>query len=174
MKEKNLILNYVKNGEIDLETMVKDYTPYIDKIISNMNYANLNMEDKEEIISDVFFIIWKNKVKLEKDKLLSPYIAGITKNLVKEKLRKRNISVDTIESYEEFGSEDEVEILDDKMEKIKLIEKKLSKMKFVDREIFKSFYYNSKSIKDIAKEFKISEANVKTRLYRIRNKIKRG
>ena len=46
-------------------------------------------------------------------------------------------------------------------------------MKIIDRTIFLDFYYSSKSIKDIAKEQNISEFNVKQRLYRIRNKIKK-
>ena len=39
--------------------------------------------------------------------------------------------------------------------------------------IFLDFYYSFKSIKDIAKEQKISEFSVKQRLYRIRNKIRK-
>ena len=58
-------------------------------------------------------------------------------------------------------------------EEISKIEKTLSKMKIIDRTIFLDFYYSSKSIKDIAKEQNISEFNVKQRLYRIRNKIKK-
>ena len=46
-------------------------------------------------------------------------------------------------------------------------------MKDIDKNIFISFYYSSKSIKDIAKEIRISEFNVKQRLYRIRNKIRK-
>ena len=46
-------------------------------------------------------------------------------------------------------------------------------MKELDKNIFISFYYYSKSIKDIAKETRISEFNVKQRLYRIRNKIRK-
>lgn len=34
------------------------------------------------------------------------------------------------------------------------------------------FYYSAKPIKDIANELKISEVNVKTRLHRVRKKIK--
>ena len=53
------------------------------------------------------------------------------------------------------------------------IEKKLENMKEIDKKVFLDFYYSSKSIKDIAKEQKISEFSVKQRLYRIRNKIKK-
>ena len=59
------------------------------------------------------------------------------------------------------------------LEEINKIEKLLDKLKEIDRVIFLSFYYSSKSIKDIAKEQNISEFNVKQRLYRIRNKIRK-
>ena len=52
------------------------------------------------------------------------------------------------------------------------IEDKIMKLKETDREIIKLFYYSSKSIKDIAKTLNISEINVKTKLHRIRRKIK--
>ena len=39
-----------------------------------------NNEDIEEIASDVFLVIWKNKEKLDINKEIAPYIAGITKN----------------------------------------------------------------------------------------------
>ena len=50
--------------------------------------------------------------------------------------------------------------------------KKIKDLKEIDIKIINMFYYSSKSIKDIAKELKISEVNVKTRLHRIRKKIK--
>lgn len=46
-------------------------------------------------------------------------------------------------------------------------------MKKIDKTIFLDFYYYFKSIKDIAKEQKISEFSVKQRLYWIRNKIRK-
>ena len=52
------------------------------------------------------------------------------------------------------------------------IEEKIMKLKEIDKDIFKFFYYDSKPIKDIAKILNISELNVKTRLHRIRKKIK--
>ena len=45
-------------------------------------------------------------------------------------------------------------------------------LKDIDISIITMFYYDNTSIKDIAKELNISEINVKTRLYRLRKKIK--
>ena len=46
-------------------------------------------------------------------------------------------------------------------------------LKDIDIKIMNLFYYSSMSIKDIAKKLNISELNVKTRLHRIRKKIKK-
>ena len=74
------IKEYIKNNEIDLEKIINEYSNYINTIINNMSTYNLPEEDKEEIASEVFFILWKNKSKLDYNKQLSPYISGITKN----------------------------------------------------------------------------------------------
>lgn len=134
---------------------------------------NLNIEDKEEIVSDVFYILWKNTYKLNVNKNLNSYLAGITKNVVKEYLRKIKINLD-ISDYENIlYINDKIEFLDEDIEEINIIERKLKSMKDIDKIIFTDYYYSSKSIKDIAKEQKISEFNVRQRLYRIRNKIKK-
>ena len=71
---------------------------------------NLANEDTEEIILDVFLILWQNKNKLDINKNMSSYIGGVTKNLVKLKLRKLKIE-DNINDYENiFASENDLEI----------------------------------------------------------------
>ena len=172
MKTNNEIKYYMKNNELDLEKIINDYSSYIETVINNMN-RSIKDEDKEEIASEVFFILWKNKIKLDINKSLSSYIAGIARNVVKEYLRKIRVNYDISDYENDLYSYDKIEALDDNIEKIKKIEAKLENMKEIDRTVFIEFYYTSKSIKDIAKELKISEFSVKQRLYRIRNKIKK-
>ena len=43
-----------------------------------------------------------------------------------------------------------------------------------DKEIFLSYYYDERSIKEIAIIFNFSEAKVKSRLFRIRKKLKKS
>ena len=172
MSKDKEIKQYIKNNELDLEKIINEYSSYIATIINNMASA-LSNEDKEEIISEVFFILWKNKHKLDINKNLSSYIAGVTRNLVKEYLRKIKIDVDISDYENSLYSYDKINFLDTEIQEIRNIEKKLENMKEIDKTIFLDFYYSSKSIKDIAKEKKMSEFSVKQRLYRIRNKIKK-
>lgn len=167
------IKHYIKNDEFDLEKIIKEFSPYTITIINNMAKENLNNEDKEEIVSNVFFILWRNKDKLDVNKNLSSYIAGITRNLVKEYLRKLQINFDISDYENTLYSYDKFNFYDNSVEEINEIEKKLKNMKEIDKKVFFDFYYSSKSIKDIAKEQKISEFSVKQRLYRIRKKIKK-
>ena len=64
MNDCKEIKHYIKNNELDLEKIINEYTAYTSTIINNMAKDNLNNEDKEEIISEVFFILWKNMNKL--------------------------------------------------------------------------------------------------------------
>ena len=171
MKNCEKIRNYIKDNSLDLEKIINDYSAYINTIITNMSTNYLNSEDKEEIASEVFFALWKNKDRLDVDKFLSPYIAGITKNVVKNYLRKLKINLD-ISDYENSLFSYDVNFFLESSEEIFKIEKKLETMKEIDKKIFLEFYYSSKSIKDIAREQKISEFSVKQRLYRIRKKLK--
>ncbi len=167
------IKDYIENDEIELEKIIKDYSNYTITIINNMVKDNLSKEDKEEILSEIFFIVWKNKDKLDINKNLSSYIAGVTKNIAKEYLRRIKINYNICDYENTLYSYDEIEIFNTNMETIRKIENKLNNMKEIDKKIFLEFYYYCKSIKDIAKEQNISIFSVKQRLYRIRNKLKK-
>lgn len=87
MKDSKTIKEYIKNNELDLEIIINEYSAYIGTIIDNMTKLILTNEDKEEICSDVFFILWKNTKKLDINKKLSSYIAGVTRNVVKDYIK---------------------------------------------------------------------------------------
>ncbi len=172
VEKKKEIKNYKKNHDLDLQTIINEYSNYIGKIIDSKAMLFLTKEDKEEILSDTFFILWKNKDKLQDDKPLSSYIAGITKNLIKEKSRVTRIHYD-VQDYENTISDiTSIDMLFEQREQIRLIEKTLDKMKEEDTTIFNLYYYAGKKIKEIAQIVDVSEFNVKTRLYRIRRKLK--
>lgn len=75
MKELKELEYYYKNNEIDIDQIIEDFTPYITTIINKGTNNTISFEDKEEIFSDTF-------------------LAGITRNLIKEKYRKFKIVYD--------------------------------------------------------------------------------
>lgn len=173
MKTKKEIKEYKKDNNLDLERIIDEYSGYVYKVINNMAVQYLKDEDIEEIVSDTFFILWKNKNKLDNEKPLSSYIAGIVKNLVKEKRRIININDDISDYINTIQDNIKVDMICEQREKIAIIEKTVKQMKNEDIDIFKLFYYSSMKISEIAKILNFSEFNVKSRLYRIRKKIKK-
>jgi DNA-directed RNA polymerase specialized sigma24 family protein len=96
--ENKKIAYYTKQNGIDIEEILNDFSNYIYTISKNAS-SYLTDEDIEEIILDVVFTIWKNQNKLDVNKNMSPYIAGITKNLILKKYRNKKI-IDNIDDYE--------------------------------------------------------------------------
>lgn len=173
MNEKKKIGEYYKNNELDLEVIIDEYSGYIYKIIENMAIQYLSKEDIEEIISDTFVVLWKNRDKLDKTKDLSPYIAGITKNLVREKTRVINIHND-ISDYENIIQDFfKIDMLCEQREKIAIIDKAVKNMKKIDIEIFELYYYSSMKYNEISNILNISEFTIKSKLFRIRKKIRK-
>lgn len=170
MNDKKLE-DYIINKNLDLDKIVDDYTPYVRKIVQNMVSNNLSEEDKEEIIIDTFFVLWKRYEENYTIKSLSSYMAGITRNLIKEKLKLLKYTVD-IEQCKNLVEYSYTDIYSQEREEVNQLYKKIKGLKELDIKIITMFYYSNKSIKDIAKELNISEVNTKTRLHRVRKKIK--
>ena len=157
---------------MELEKIVNKYTNYLYTTVTNMSYGNLSSEDIEEIISDVFFIFWKNKKKFDTSKKLNLYLAGIAKNLIKSKYRKIHIN-SNIEDYESILIDNyDISYNYEQIEKTRIIEDSLNCMQKEDKDMFVLYYYFSKSIKEIANELNCSEFKIKSKLFRIRKKIR--
>ena len=156
---------------INLEEVVDTYTGYLYTTIINMTRGNLSKEDIEEVISDVFFIFWKNRYKFDNNREAKYYLVGIANNLIKERFRKVNI-IYNIEDYEDVSNSD-VNCIYEQNERERIIEGTLNKVSLEDKNIFIMHYYDSKKIKEISEHLKISEFAVKSRLHRIRRKIRK-
>lgn len=108
------------------------------------------------------------------NKEIKPYIAGITKNLILKKQRtiiNQNLNIEVLEKTI-YDNIDIYHTAEEK-EKTSIIIEELEKMKEEDKKIFMNYYYFSKKIKDISNELNISEIKVKSRLSRIRKKLKK-
>lgn len=157
---------------MNIEEIINQYTNYLYTTINNITYGNLSNEDIEEIISDTFFIFWKNKEKFDTNKKLNLYLAGIAKNLIKEKFRKIHIN-DNFEDYENILIDTyDISNSYEQIERNRIIEESLNSMSKEDKDMFLLYYYFSKSIKEISKDLNCSEFKIKSRLFRIRKKLK--
>ena len=173
MKQYKELEEYIKDGKLDIETIIKEYSGYVYTSIINMSSIVLSNEDIEEIISDVFFILWKNKDKLKPTDKVNFYLVGIAKNLLKEKYRKQkqNMNIDDYENY--FSNDKTLEEIYEENAKMQILQKELNLLNENDKKIFRLFYYGNKKTKEIAKELKMNEITVRSRLHRIKKQIKK-
>ncbi len=169
--EKKTIKSYMINNELDLKNIVNDYSRYIFIIIKNTVKGLLNNEDIEEMISDVLLVIWKNKDKLKKNLPLKPYIAGITKNLIKNKLRNIKQYNKFVEIEDEIRSDLNIDYIVENKEMFEIINKELNKIG-ENSKIFIMFYCYGKKVKEIANELGDTQFNVNIKLHRMKKKIK--
>ena len=159
----------LQNEKLDMEKIVKEYTSFLNSIINNKVNSALSFEDKEEILIDAFFILWKNQEKLATT--IKAYLVGVVNNLIKEKFKKNKITYD----FDEFQNSID-KLNNDSFEdasKIEKIEEIIGELNEKDRKIIRLFYYEDKSVKEISKKVGLSESNIKIRLFRIRKTIKK-
>ena len=164
------IREYIENNELNIEQIINDYSKYICTIINNSGFT-FSKEDEEEILLDVYLTLWNNRQKLDINKGMSPYIAGITKRLMLKKYRNKK-EAENIEDYaEKLTIDKNIELYFLESQKNKVIINELEKMKRIDKDIFTYYYYEQRKVKDIANFLDISESKVKTKLFRIRKKL---
>ena len=92
--------------------------------------------------------------------------------MVKERLRKtkNNHNINDLEN--DFFDIHMIDLEYENREKIEIIKNTMEKMKEQDKDIFNLYYYGNRKINEISKILKITEFNVKSRLHRIRKKLK--
>lgn len=174
MKQHKLLKDYIEKSELNIEQIINDYSGYVYTIIKNISNQEFKQEDIEEMISDTFFVLWKNAYKINENDQISSYLSGVVNNIIKKKKREIKANLN-IEDYENILQEqNQVDNIYENQNKIKIMEKALENMVKEDSDIFELFYYSGKKVKEIAKQLNITEFKVKTRLYRIRKKIKQS
>lgn len=146
--------------ELNMEIIIEEYSGYVYTIIHNTAINKLSHEDMEDIMSEVFFLLWKNQHHIETN--MKGYLAMITKNCTYRYLKNKN------EAFEFF--DDKTGKIDD-IESI-YIKECLNCLNKQEKKIFILYYYKGYKTKEIAKKENLSVHNVKIKLYRIRKKLK--
>jgi len=173
LNSKETINDFIENGRLDIERVINKYNNYIYTILKN---AMSNSEDIEETLSDVFVILWKNYLKIDKSTDIRLYMLGVTKNLIKKRYRDYNLNciVEDINDYEnKIDSCINIEKLAEQNEKSKILIDIVESMKEEEKNIFVMFYYNSVKIKEISSILNISQTNIKVKLHRLRKIVKK-
>jgi len=133
-------------------------------------------EEAEECVADVFVSLWKNADNLRKPESLKGFLLCAARNNAVNRyhsLKRHNcVYIDETDGFE-IIADDDVELLVIKNEFMDELQKIIMKMPEPNREIFMMKYFLFEPVRDIAAKFGLSEVQVKDRLYRMRNQIRK-
>lgn len=150
------------NIELNIDVVIDEYSKYVYKIIENTVGDSLPFCDKEEIVSDTFYLLWKNSSKINTN--LKSYLATIARNCSYAKLRNTKTNFEYIDETQQSTSADFTELLS--------IKEKINTLTQEEKSLFELFYLEGLKIKEISKLLEINIGNLKIRLYRLRKKLK--
>lgn len=159
----------VSINEKILEKIIVHYTNYVSVIVKEISCGYLTVEDMEEVISDVFFSLWKSQIAFESMESIKPYLAQIARNKTRSKLRQlRNRVMTEEEELLDFIS---IEEHITEKEQVAVIKEILNDMEEPDRKILLLYYFSGFKLEEIAEMLQISLSTIKSKIYRGRKKI---
>ena len=168
--EQCLAEKLASGDEQALAELISRYTGYVSVIVTNIIGGSMSQSDLEETVSDVFFTLWKNREKVQSEKLRA-YLASIARSRSKNKLRELRLSEALEEDFLELPELSPEDELDEKEQKRALYEA-LDELSDRDREVFIRHYYYYESTAAIAKATGLRRETVKTILKNGRQKLK--
>ena len=165
-----ILVKQLKEGNTKaLEKIIFEYNSYVATIICTILHESLYEIDVQGLINQTFFLLWKNKEKIELEKCesIKYYIGAIAKNLaINEKRKvKQHLPLDEYSIGE----------VEDSYSRVELREILMSALKELDKDcqvILLKFYFEGKKITQIAAEENMTESSVKNKLKRSREKLK--
>lgn len=176
MDDRQIIELYNERSEAAISETADKYGKYCHYIAYNILF---NEQDSEECVNDTWFRAW-NTIPPQQPNKLSAFLGKITRNLALDKYkfynREKRGNGQTALVLEELGecisagnrTEQEVE----ERQLVEVLNTFLRSLPSEKRRILVRRYWYLSPVKEIAKDFAMSESSVKTILHRTRIKLK--
>jgi RNA polymerase sigma-70 factor (family 1) len=155
----------LSDGDGDAFSLLYEY--FKPKIFFTARKMCLCSEDAEEIVQEVFLIIWKNRENLKSDLSFNAYLLSILKSLIikksKKEARKMAYEVYAISNHDKKTIETERQIDFWEYERISFAE--IEKLPKTQKEIFKLKNMENLCSGEIAEKLGISKRTVESHIY---------
>ncbi|WP_073309039.1 RNA polymerase sigma factor [Flavobacterium terrae] len=165
----NLILNGNTNSFATLVDRYKDMVYTLALKMLN------NKEEAEEIAQDTFIKVFNSLSKFKGESKFSTWVYKVTYNTCLDALKKKKKqnNVAYIEDFSEHQTKKLEGILDniDEKERNRAIQDCLEELPSDEAFLLTLYYFDDKSIEEVAKVVNISTDNVKIKLFRTRKKL---
>lgn len=174
MNDIRIIELFFERSESAISELSAKYGNLIFKISENV--LN-NRQDAEECVNDTYLNVW-NSIPPEKPASLMSFVCRIARNISVDRYRYNNSKKRGVydlcydELRECIPSSETVESLYEEKELGELIDVFLDTLDKKNRLLFVRRYWYMDSFRDLASETNLSQGAVRTRLSRIREKLK--
>lgn len=176
MEDSKIINLFWARNQEAITCLSKKYGKYCDTIAFSILH---NMQDSQECVNDAYLNTW-NSIPPQEPKCLKAYLGKLTrntslnylKNKQTQKRGKGQIDLMLSELEDCIASKNDVESIVEEHELVRVIQLFLDGLSLYKRNIFISRYWFAMSNKEVAKKYQLSENQVSTILFRIRNDLK--
>lgn len=171
----HLVGRVLKGDQAAFRQLVERYKDYVFTIC--MRVLN-QREEAEEAAQDVFIKVYKTLGSFEQKAKFSTWLYTVAYRTALDKVRvrkKRNIPLDSEENHLQISDDKQVnaeQIINTEMLQGQLLVA-IRKLKPQDAAVVTLFYLKEKSIKEIVEITGLTLTNVKTKLHRTRESLKR-
>ena len=172
--DDGLIRDMQAGDETALGIAIDRYTAYVGTIVWNIVSGSLNEADAKEVISEVFYTLWKNSAKIQPGKLKA-YLGSIARSKALDALKKhanRDVSLD--DDLVEFSNcipGPETDVV--KAEEYAALKRALDRLPEPDHTIFIRHYYYYQKTGEIAGKMGLNINTVQSKLRRGREILRR-
>ena len=172
MPDRKALIGIRAGSQDALTWLIDKYGAYVSTIVWNIIGSTMSMADVEEVSSDVFFALWNQANDIHSTSLRG-YLAGIARNMAKNKLRNAGhelaldenvILIDDIDLEDVYAGKETREI----------VRCAVNSMKEPEREILLRYYFYYQTMDAISKEMGINLSTVKTKLRRSKEFLKQS
>jgi RNA polymerase sigma factor (sigma-70 family) len=176
MEDSKIIDLYWERDETAIGETAKKYSRYCHSISLNILH---NEEDAEECVNDTYLNAW-NAMPPRRPNCLAAFLGRITRNLSLDKYKRYTTAkrgggqteIALSELDEVLPSKTSVEQAVDEKELVKSLDKFLGGLPRQKRMMFVQRYWYLMPVRTIAEQLGMSESQVKSALFRIRNQLK--
>ncbi len=177
MEDKEMVDLYWERSEDAIIQTAQKYQSYCIQIAYNILY---NKEDSEECVNDAYLRVW-NAIPPKRPECFSAFLGKITRNLAFNKYNQQTAKKRGAGQMEFVLHELEESILPntnfeeeiDGAVLVKLLNHFLLELPKTERIIFVQRYWYVCSIKELSERWQMSESKIKSKLFRMRNKLKK-
>ncbi len=169
--EQRLAERLQKDDTAALEKIIDGFSSYVCTVIRNFSRGAFPEQDIDELCSDVFYNLWKNRENIDAKLGLKAYLSAIARNAVKNRFRTQKPPADDISDLE-LADDFSIEEAAERREMMNTLCEGLQTLSDTEREIFLRFYFYGEKSSEIATKTGAAESSVRSKLSRTRTKLR--